>query len=106
MIHPEFLVVIENIHAFKKSEKELKPLVNAYALTDVLLKEEGGEYLRKLLRGKKPIFSLEYLEGKDALEQYATLAKEKGLIPLVGHRPLKGRFIYADELFHLARPCD
>lgn len=104
MIHPEFIVIVENIHELKN--KKIYELVNAFAIVDVLLSSSGEKLIVNLLKKKKPILSLEYLEDKSALVEYARLAKEKGLIPLVGHRPLKGKLIYSDQLFHLARPCD
>lgn len=105
MSHPEFLVVVENVHEFK-SYKNLMKEADGFVLKDHLLKEDGEEKLKELLRSKKKVMTLEFLKEKKAMEEYASLSKEKGLLPLNGHRPLKGRLTFADELFHLARPCD
>jgi hypothetical protein len=62
--------------------------------------------IKEFQKEKKVILSIEYIEGKKTLENYANEAIDKGLLPLSGDRPLKGRLIFADELYHLARPCD
>jgi len=111
-----FLLVMQNgadiLNYTSKSSKLFKA-IDALAVEDYLF-EKGryveNKWLYELIKiyqkNKKFVLSIEYILDKKDLEKYASVAKEKGLLPLVGHRPLKGRLIFSDQLFHMANPCD
>lgn len=111
-----FLLVMQNgadILKYTSKKTELFSTVDALAVEDYLFLD--GKYqenldlfkhIKEFQNEKKAVLSIEYIDKKSNLEKYAFEAKEKGLLPLSGYRPLKGRLIFSDELFHLARPCD
>lgn len=112
----DFLIVMQNgadILKYTSKKEELFKAVDALAVEDYLFQDEKFQedpelfsYIKEFQGEKKAVLSIEYIESKKNLEIYGTKAIEKGLLPLGGYRPLKGRLIFADQLYHLARPCD
>ncbi|MFT6071207.1 MAG: cysteinyl-tRNA synthetase [Bacteriovoracaceae bacterium] len=111
-----FLIVMQNgadILKYTSKKDELFHTVDALAVEDYLFQDElyteNPElfgFIKEFQKESKAILSIEYIEKKKNLELYGKMAVEKGLLPLSGYRPLKGRLIFSDQLYHLARPCD
>ncbi len=111
-----FIIVMQNgadILKYTSKRADLFKAVDALAVEDYLFHEEKFMedpelfgFIKEFQRENKAVLSIEYIENKKNLEMYGTLAVEKGLLPLSGYRPLKGRLIFSDQLYHLARPCD
>lgn len=111
-----FILVMQNgadILNFTSKKKKLFSAIDALAVEDYLFHKDGFQentelfsHIKEFQSENKPILSIEYIEKKSSLEKYANEAVKKGLLPLSGYRPLKGRLIFADQLFHLAKPCD
>jgi cysteinyl-tRNA synthetase len=111
-----FILVMQNgadIIEYTSKKSKLFSAIDALAVEDYLFHKEIFQENKKLFSSikefqtaNKAILSIEYIENKKNLERYANEAGKRGLLPLSGYRPLKGRLIFADQLFHLARPCD